>query len=301
MPPAPEARLLRGIGLVVAATLMFALADTMAKHLAMRHSVPAIMACRYSLNFLLLVAIFWPRHGAQMFRMQNPSLVILRGFCLASGSLFLGLALRVMPLGEAVSMIYLTPFGVILAGWLILGERVRPVTWLACATAFAGVLLIARPGAGLAPLGVAFALLNILPSIAYHLLSRHLSATESMAALVTWTALAGVIFFGAMLPWSLPGFAPGLTDSLIILAMSLAATFGHMLFTRAFAHAPASTLAPVNYLHLVWAGLFGLAAFGHLPDGPSLAGMALVALAGVSVALVNRRPFPASPPAGAAP
>lgn len=290
MPPLPAPRLLRGIGLVVAATFLFALADTMAKHLAMRHSVPAVMACRYAINFLLLVAIFWPRHGAAMFAMQNPRLVILRGLCLSSGSLFLGLALRHIPLGEAVSIIYLTPFGVILAGWLILGERVRPVTWLACATAFAGVLLIARPGAGLAPLGVALALMNVLPSVAYHLLSRHLSATESIAALVTWTALAGTLFFGAMLPWSLPGFAPGLTDSLVILAMSLAATFGHMLFTRAFAHAPASALAPVNYFHLVWAGLFGLAAFGHLPDGLSLTGMALVALAGVGVALAARRP-----------
>jgi drug/metabolite transporter (DMT)-like permease len=289
MSPSTTPSLLRGILLVLAATFSFALADTMMKHLAMRHDVSAVLFCRYLINFIAVVAIFAPRHGMGVFRTQRTGLVMLRGACLAFASVTLGLALRVMPVGEAVAIIYLAPFGIILAGWLLLGEKVRPTTWLACATAFAGVLLIARPGAGLAPLGVALALLNVLPSVAYHILSRHLSATETTAALVVWTALMGTLAFGATLPWTLPGFAPNLTDSLIIIAMSLAATIGHIVFTRAYIHAPASLLAPFNYSHLVWAGLLGLAAFGHLPDRLSLLGMSFVALAGVTVAIATHR------------
>jgi drug/metabolite transporter (DMT)-like permease len=278
---------LRGIGLVLSATLAFGLSDTMMKHLAMRYDVSAILFFRYLINFIVVVAIFAPREGMAVFRTQRTGLVILRGLSLAFASITLGLALRVMPVGEAIAIIYLAPFGVILTGWLLLGETVRPATWVACLTAFAGVLLIARPGAGLAPLGVFLTLVNVIPAIAYHILSRHLSATETTSALVTWTALMGTLTFGALLPWTLPGFSPGLADSLLIATMALTATFGHILFTRAFAHAPASLLAPFNYSHLVWAGLLGLIIFGHLPDALSLAGMALVALAGAGAALAT--------------
>ena len=60
------------------------------------------------------------------------------------------------------------------------------------------------------------------------------------------------------------------------------ATLGHFLFTAAYREAPASLL---NYLHLFWAGGLGWLIFGHLPDGWSLAGMALVCASGVVVAV----------------
>ena len=41
-----------------------------------------------------------------------------------------------------------------------------------------------------------------------------------------------------------------------------------------------SLLTPVNYVHLVWAALLGWLVFGHIPDGLSLIGIALVASAG---------------------
>ena len=67
---------------------------------------------------------------------------------------------------------------------------------------------------------------------------------------------------------------------------------GHFLFTAAFRYAPASLLAPLNYLQLLWAGLLGWLVFGHVPDVLSLLGMAIVAGSGVLVALKTRRPPP---------
>ena len=62
----------------------------------------------------------------------------------------------------------------------VLGERVRPLAWLWAGLGFAGVLLIRRPGSGLDPLGVVFALTNAALATAYHLLTRKLAGTESM-------------------------------------------------------------------------------------------------------------------------
>ncbi|MNL75691.1 hypothetical protein D3C87_2015410 [compost metagenome] len=45
----------------------------------------------------------------------------------------------------------------------------------------------------------------------------------------------------------------------------------------------------MTYMHLVWAGILGWLVFGHAPEPIALAGMALVALAGIVSAVRPRR------------
>ena len=78
--------------------------------------------------------------------------------------------------------------------------------------------------------------------------------------------------------------------AIFIASLGLFGGIGHYLFTAAFRHAPASLLAPLNYIQLLWAGVLGWLVFGHVPDAVSLLGMAIVAGSGVLVALKTRRP-----------
>ena len=64
--------------------------------------------------------------------------------------------------------------------------------------------------------------------------------------------------------------------------MGLSATVGHFLLILAYRNTPASTLTPYLYAQIGFAMLGGWLAFGHLPDGPSLFGMALIALCGAA-------------------
>ena len=212
-------------------------------------------------------------------------MVLLRALCLAAASLTMGIALRHMPVGETVAIIYLAPFLVVLLSGPLLGEKVALAGWIGAAAGFVGVLLIVRPGSGLDPVGVGFALVNAGFAAGYHLLSRVLARTETTIALLFHTALIGTVIFGAMLLWTGLGPLPAGTDVLILLVLGGLATLGHFLFTAAYREAPASLLAPVNYMHLVWAALLGWLVFGHFPDGLTLVGMAIVAGAGVAVAL----------------
>ena len=70
---------------------------------------------------------------------------------------------------------------------------------------------------------------------------------------------------------------------------------GHALLTAAYRHADASLLAPLSYLQLLWAGILGWLVFGHIADGISLLGMAIVAASGALIAIKTRAP-PAVPP-----
>ena len=60
------------------------------------------------------------------------------------------------------------------------------------------------------------------------------------------------------------------------------------MFTAAHRHAAASALAPLQYVQLLWAGLLGWAVFGHVPEGLSILGMIVVAVAGTLVALKSQ-------------
>ena len=274
-----------GILFVVLATLAFALADTLTKHLATLYPVPVILAVRYLVNMGFLALLMWPRLSAGLWQSQRTWLVLLRGLCLAAASLTMGWALRVMPVGETVAIVYLAPFAVMLLAVPLLGERVSTVGWAGAAFGFVGVLLIARPGGSLDPTGVFFAVVNAGLATAYHLLTRLLSRTETTISMLFHTAWVGALIFCVLAIPSLDGFAPVLSDAGLMTLLGALTTVGHFLFTAAYREAPASLLAPVNYLHLVWAGGLGWLVFAHVPDQWSLLGMAMVTAAGVAVAL----------------
>ena len=113
---------MRGVALVSLAVLAFALADVVMKHLSVLYPVPVIIAVRYLFNLALLTLILWPRIGSALWQTQRTGLVVLRGLSLACGSLTMGLALQLMPVGETVAIIYLAPFLVMILAVPLLGE-----------------------------------------------------------------------------------------------------------------------------------------------------------------------------------
>lgn len=285
----PVGRPLKGVALVAAAALTFALADVLTKIQAERHPVAVVVAVRYLVNLGLLLAILGPGQGRALWHTRRTGLVMLRALCLAAASLTMGLALQLMPVAETVAIIYLAPFLVMLLAIPLLGEKVPLAGWIGAAAGFLGVLLIVRPGGGLAPMGVALALVNAGCATAYHLLTRVLARTETVQAMLFHVALVGAGVFCAMAVPHLPGLSLPPADLFMMAALGALATLGHFLFTAAYREAPASVLAPVNYLHLVWAAGLGWLVFGHVPGWVSLTGMALVMAAGVAVALRSAR------------
>ncbi|WP_167850890.1 MULTISPECIES: DMT family transporter [Tabrizicola] len=290
-----EGTLLKGAVLVIAATFLFALADALGKHLAALYTTMLILAARYTVNLALVAAVMVPRHGAALWRTRRTGLVILRGLCLAMASITMLLALRIMPVAETVAIIYITPVLLMLASGPVLGERVSTAGWVAAALGFSGVLLIARPGGGLDPWGVALALANATLATGYHLLTRILTRTETTMALMVHTALVGAVVFLMLVPLLGAGPLPGPVDAALMLALGALATLGHLMFTSAYREAPAAVLAPVNYLHVAFATVLGWLVFGQLPDLYGFAGMGAIAAAGLLAAWKAARVRPSGP------
>lgn len=280
----PQGKPLKGVALVVAATLLFAMADTLGKHLAMLYAATMILAARYSVNLALVTAVMWPRHRAALWHTNRTGLVILRGLCLALASISMMVALRLMPVAETVAIIYIAPVMVMLAAGTLLKETVGPLGWISAALGFAGVLLIARPGSGLDPWGVALSLINACLATGYHLLTRILSRTETTMALMFHTALVGAVVFIVLTVALGTETMPTAVDAALMLVLGALATAGHLLFTSAYREAPASTLAPINYMHIAFATVLGWLVFQQIPGFLGFLGMGLIAAAGLLAA-----------------
>jgi drug/metabolite transporter (DMT)-like permease len=285
----PEHHPIRGALLCIAALALFACMDTVTKYLSQTHEVPLIVGVRYLGNLVLMVALLGPTHGRQMVRTRRTGLVWVRALCLAVASLLIGLALARMPVAEVTAITFLSPILLVAVAGRLLGERVGWIGWAATVGGFTGVMLIVRPGSDIVGSGAVFVLAAVLLNLGYQLLSRVLAASETTFALLFYTALAGSIIYGLAMPWYLEDRAPSLLEAALFASLGLFGGVGHFMFTAAFRHAPASLIAPLNYIQLLWAGLLGWLVFDYVPDGQSLLGMAVVAGSGVLVALRTRK------------
>jgi drug/metabolite transporter (DMT)-like permease len=111
------------------------------------------------------------------------------------------------------------------------------------------------------------------------MLTRWLAQTEDPGTMHFWTGCVGLVATSAALPLAWTVLPPAIWGALLLIGSFGA--LGHFLLIMAYTRAPVAVLTPYLYLQIAFAALGGWLAFGHVPDGPSLAGIALIAGCGV--------------------
>ena len=289
---------LAGIGMVVGACACFSVLDTTAKYISA--TVPLLMALwfRYAFQAIATSLFVLPMRGASVLRTRHPGFHCLRGVLLLASSLFAFASLQHMPVGEFTAIVSISPLAITLLAATVLREKVSPLRWLLVVGGFAGTLVIIRPG------GAAFNWVSLLPLCLvvthawFQLLTSKLARTEDPVTMHLYTGWVGTLIASVALPFAWTD----LGASWLWLALGLMgvmATVGHFILILAYQRAPASTLAPYLYSQIGFAMLAGWLVFSHVPDGWSLAGMALIALCGAGGGWLTLRERRAPEPSAA--
>jgi len=278
---------LRGILLVVGACAMFSLLDSIAKYLSQSHHPMMVAWARYVFHVVVMVALFAPTMGRRLFVTRKLGLQIARGLFLGLSSICFFTSVSYLPLAEATALAAIAPVLITVGAVLWLKERAPSGTWLALAFSFAGVLLIVRPGTALFGWPALLPILTAVFTMGYQLLTRQLSGVDNGLATLFIGGAVAALLLSIFAPgtWSLPTTP---VDALLFVATGLIGAGGHLLLVRAYELAPASSLAPFGYMHGVAALFFGLLFFGQFPDALALAGLALIVVTGVVMALKHR-------------
>ncbi len=293
MPPADvSARplaLLKAALLFLSAQVFFNLVDATGKYLVQDFPVLTVSWARYLFHLLFMagyVALVW-KPG--LLATARPRLQIVRGLTLIGFATFLFAALKHLPQAEAVAISFVAPLLILVLAGPLLGERVGWARWAAAIAGFAGMLIVVRPGAGLAVLGVAFALATLVCNAAFQLATRKLALTEHPIATVFYSALVGTVGTTVLLPLGLPDHWPDAWQSLLFVSFGVTGSVSHLLLIRAYRLAPASFIAPLIYCHIVMATASGWIFFGQFPDAVTLVGIAAIVASGAAIAAYESR------------
>lgn len=269
----------RGMVMVLGVVAFFTLMDTISKYLSRYYPVSLILWARFFFHTLLFVAVLAPRIGTELIRTRRLGWQLLRGLLLASAAFCFVTAIKYMPLAEATAIAYLNPILISLLAVFFLDEKIEFGRWVAIFVAFAGVLIVIRPGSSVFTWAALLPLLNAFLFAAYQVATRRLANVESQYSLIFYPGLVGLGLFSlvAIPVWTLP--TPFHLCLLVIAGFISGA--GHLVMIHALKLAPASRLAPFSYTQLVWVMLAGYLMFGNFPDGWSLLGIGLLIASGL--------------------
>lgn len=278
--------------LMCVASLFFAILDTGTKYLAGHYPLLQVVWVRYMAQTVAIVLIFMPRMGRQLFVAHRYPIQLFRGLCLCCGSVFVINGLARLPLAEATAIVFLAPVIVTMLSGLLLKENARTMDWIAVASGFTGVLIIARPGGGLLTWAILFPMGSAMCNAFYQIVTRSTRSSEHAATSNFYTGLVGALVLS---PWGSSDWMPmPAADFLLLLGIGCIAAIGHLTITYSLLHAPAASLGAYSYSQILWATLLGWGVFQAMPDAMAWLGILIIALGGILLSMPQVRHIGAS-------
>ena len=292
--------LLRAIAIMAGGKLLFATQDVIIKLMSGAYPIHEIMTIRGIVAILLLLLLIYFSVGLQALVMHHPGYHLLRGLLMFIAFMAFYVGLAEISLTMATALFFTAPFFITLLSIPMLGERVGPRRFLGIVAGFIGVLIVLRPDTeqfspvALLPIMAAFfyALCQVLVRYArltapVALMSLYTSiAFAVLAPLLAWlmqgmdtVSAASPSLKTMLLPWTLPQS----TDLLLLVFTGFTSAFGFMFMSWAYKHAQASSLAPFEYVMIVWVTLLSYLVWGEVPDLPTILGIAIIIGSGIYV------------------
>jgi drug/metabolite transporter (DMT)-like permease len=214
-----------------------------------------------------LIQVRWPLH-------------LVRGALSVLMMITFTFALHELSLARAYSLFFIAPMLIAIFSLLFFGERVGRAQWAAILVGFVGVLIVLKPetsgfgwAGSIAVLGTA--LCYALSSVLVKIIGR----TDTTQAMVFW--MTCMLAIGSTII-ALPGWQPVQEEHvLVMIGIALTGAIGQWGITFAFKHAPAATVAPLEYSGLAWVLVIDWLGWATIPGWRMLAGAAVIIASGV--------------------
>ena len=206
-------------------------------------------------------------------------------------------ALQYLELADAVAIAFVMPFIMLLLGKYVLGEEVGVRRLLACVVGFCGTLMVIQPSFAEVGWPALWPLLVAVNFALFMLVTRQIAKETDPIGL---QAVSGVMACAILLPIELYGTRLGWHEVVtlnplssyewsLLLSIGVIGTCAHLLMTWSLRFAPSATLAPMQYLEIPIATLFGWLMFKDLPDSLAAAGICVTIAAGLYIILREGR------------
>lgn len=279
---------LRGIAWMGLAMSCIGIIDAIAKHLAQSLNGVQVAWSYFGamlVNLLIVVMLKAARRRLailpDLVRTGRIALQLTRSGCLVLSLSCLFLSLSYLGLAEATVVSFTAPLFIVALAGPILSEQVTWQRWTAVCIGLLGAVLVVGPGTGVFRWAALLPLAGAVFFAFFHILTRIIGTADPPRTTLFYTFCGGTLMLSAAMPvvWS-PMTGPEVGIAFLSGSLGLLA---HGALVRALSLAEASTLAPINYVRLVWAVGIGYALFAEVPDVFTILGGAVIVGSGLYV------------------
>lgn len=280
--PERQTQVAPAIACMLSGAAILTLNDALIKGLAETYPTGELLFIRGLFVWPWILVFAWRSGGIASLRIHNVRGHALRSICvIASAFLFIN-GLRHLTLADAIAVSFTGPLFITAMAPLLLGEKVGWRRWMAVLLGFAGVVFMLRPGSDVLQWAIIFPLGAAVCGGMRDLITRRIAGTETTVAVLAVTTTVVLLAGLSTAPftaWVFPRPAEIVTFAISGALIAVA----HTLMIEAFRRGEATLVAPFKYSSLLWATLLGFLIFDELPDRWTIAGAAIIVLAGLYV------------------
>jgi len=266
--------------MMIGAVALLTLMSTLVKVIGPDYHPVQISFLRNVIAAIVILPILLRAGGAGVLKTRRPGLITVRAVAGISGNILYFYAFQRMSIGDVVVIAQAVPLFVTALAVLFMGERVGWRRWMAVGVGFGGVVIAINPSGDVSSVSlIAVGATGLWASTI--LMMRSLGATESPYAISFYFMTLGAIMTAFAQPWVWQTPTPEVL--LLLIGVGVAGAFGQILMSYALKLADASVVSPFNYTGILWAIMFDLLIWDVVPTWATLAGAALITVAGVYI------------------
>ncbi len=249
-----------------------------------------IMLFRSFIGFLLVLGFILVRGEGKNISRRHMGVHVVRNLFHFSGQNLWFFALTVIPLAQVFALEFTTPLWILILSPLILGERLSRKKISVGLIGFGGALLVAQPAMSGLSLGVISAALAAVGFAGSIVLTKKLTQSETILTVLFYMTLFqlgfGIICAGYDGDIALPS-AQNLPWVILIACAGLAA---HFSLTAALSLAPATLIAPIDFIRLPAIVVIGFIFYSEPVDALVILGAGIIFAANYVNILGERNP-----------
>ena len=290
----------KGILLILAAMLIFAVQDSLMKYIYNSVSLYEVYIIRTIVSFILVIIFLKILKKPIVFKTHYPLLTLCRVILFFFGFSSFYIALTIMPLATATALFFVSPFLITIFAKFILKDQIGPRRWIAVIVGFIGVYIILNPNFddfdyfSLTPILCAFC--YSLSMIIIKKTSEKDNVYQQMFQFYIGATIISIIFYffigdGRYDTIDNPAaqfiFREWFSDLefsliyMIVLGFTAAAAF--LLVFSAYRIASPAVVSPFEYSILIWSTLSGWIFFNEVPEINTIIGMFLIVVGGIYI------------------
>jgi len=262
------------------------LGDTAAKFMYAHTDVdPMFIAwSRYGLG-VFLVWLAYAGRGFDFTVMKDWRLWLRSAFVVSAIVSILN-ALATEPIATTFAAFFVGPIFAYFGSALFLKETITVFRTITLLCAFAGVLVVVRPTGGMSS-GLLFALMGGMFYAAFLVSTRWVSSVARPRTLLLTNLIMGALL---LTPWGITNIpAIDIRMSALVLWSAAASAFGNLAIVVSSSLVDGSRIAPLIYMQVVYAALYGVLFFGEFPDHWTWIGLIVLVSSGFASFFAQRR------------